>query len=136
MAFDTKIISLNFNEGLIGKSWIDKLNGLEIFLGYVSGLHGDTADLAYKFSDVCIAILARDDIQKELDIQCGKLETAAQIENVDLVIAKGDFPFDKRWYLIGDVPSAIDLAEKNIIPMPFSDFLYNEIRDSVLEYKR
>jgi hypothetical protein len=136
MAQDTLITPLNFNDSLIGQSWIDKKTGIEVSIGYVSGLPADLSDIAYESGDIGISFMDRGIGQRELDMACQKLAEECLAEDFELLLTKSDFPFDARWYMIGNLGQSLDAAKMDRISLPFSNFLYDEIQDHINKYKR
>ena len=136
MASVTHLTPLNFNDGIIGKKWIDKKTGLEISIGFVSGLPGEIADISYESGDVALGLLDAGIGQKELDQACQKLHEDAEREDFELLVTKSDFPFDSRWYIIGHINQLFDAAARDRIALPFSNFLYDEIDNELKFYSR
>jgi hypothetical protein len=136
MALDTLITPLNFNDSLIGQSWIDKKTGIEVSIGYISGLPADLADLPYQSGDIGISFMDRGIGQRELDMACQKLAEECLGEDFPLLLTKSDFPCDARWYMIGDLNQSLEAAQRDRISLPFSNFLYDEIQDHINKYKR
>ncbi|MCB9983339.1 MAG: hypothetical protein H6861_06670 [Rhodospirillales bacterium] len=134
MALDTLITPLNFNDGLIGKSFNDRKNGLDIILGYVSGMPPDLAEIAENHGGIGLALIDRGIGQHELDQACQSLAEQCLNQDFSLLITKSDLPFDARWYLIGDLISMLDAAARDRISLPFSDFLYDELSDYLRNY--
>lgn len=124
MAEETQITPLNFNTNTFGKSINDKKNALDIVFGHISGL---PERLKMK-SDIAIALMDRGMGQYELDLACQKLAGDCTNQKLQTLITKSDLPFDARWYIIGDITALLDLAEQDRISLPFSNFLYDEIR--------
>lgn len=135
MALDTLITPLNFNDAIIGKSINDKKSGLDIIVGYISGMPPDLAEMVEQFDSIGLALMNRGIGQHELDQACQKLAEQYQNEISSLLITKSDLPFDARWYLIGDLLQMLELARKDIISLPFSDFLYDELSDFLRTYR-
>ncbi len=136
MAEETHITSLNFNDTLIGKSLNDKKNGLDIILGYLSGMPPDLAEMAEKYGNIGISLMDRGIGQRELDHACQKLLDQCLNEDFEILITKSDLPFDARWYLIGALPDLLEAARQDRISLPFSDFLYDELQETLDNYVR
>ena len=134
MALDTLITPLNFNDGLIGKSLNDKKNGIDIILGYISGMPPDLAEVAENHGGVGIALMDRGVGQHELDLACQSLSEQCLTQDFSILITKSDLPFDARWYLIGDLLNMIEAASKDRISLPFSNFLYDELTEYLANY--
>lgn len=132
---ETHITPLNFNDDIISRSWNDKKSGVAISLGFISGLPADLSDLTYSTGDIGLALSDQGIGQKELDIACQKLASSAN-KTAPLLVTKSDFPFDSRWYLLGDLISTLENAQKDRITLPFSNFLYDEILDNIKKYRR
>ena len=135
MALETQITPLNFNDALIGKSLNDKKTGLDVIFGYISGMPADLFDLSQMQNGVAIALMDRGFGQHELDQACQKLAEECLAADFEILITKGDLPFDARWYLIGDLPALIEAASRDRISLPFSDFLYDDINQQLDKYK-
>lgn len=135
MAEDTLITSLNFNDAIIGKSLNDKKMGVDVSLGYLSGMPPELAEMAENHGNIGIAIMERGMGQHELDNTCQKLAGDCLNEDFDILITKSDYPFDARWYLIGDLLEMIELARKDRMSLPFSNFLYDELAEQLDKYK-
>lgn len=136
MADVTNITPLNFNDALAATTWLDKKTGVEVSLGYISGLPLDIADITYASGDIALAMSDAGVGQKELDIACQLLAENVNKEPFQLLVTKSDFPFDSRWYLLGDLIDLIELAQFEKITMPFGSILYDEILDSLNSFKR
>ena len=136
MAEETLITPLNFNDALIGKSLNDKKNGLDIILGYLSGMPPDMAEMAEQHSNVAVALMDCGMGQHELDQACQKLAGECLNENFDILITKSDLPFDARWYLIGNLSKTLEAAKQDRISLPFSDFLYDDLQQMLDKYVR
>ena len=136
MAEDTQITPLNFNDALIGKSLNDKKAGLDIILGYISGMPPDLAEKAEKYGNIGIALMDRGIGQHELDLACQTLAGECLNEDLGLLITKSDLPFDARWYLIGALPDLLEAARRDRITLPFNDFLYDELQEIFDKYVR
>ena len=136
MAEETLITPLNFNDALIGKSLNDKKNGLDIIFGYLSGMPPDLAEIAESHGSVALALMDRGIGQQELDQACQKLSGECLNESFELLVTKSDLPFDSRWYLIGALPDLLEAARRDRIALPFSDFLYDELQQTLDKYVR
>ncbi len=136
MAEDTLITPLNFNDAIIGKSLNDRKNGLDIILGYLSGMPPDLAEMAEGYGSVAVALMDRGIGQQELDHACQRLSGECLNEDFDILVTKSDLPFDARWYLIGALPALLDAARQDRISLPFSDFLYDELQETLDKYMR
>lgn len=134
MALDTLITPLNFNDGLIGKTLSDKKTGIDLTLGYISGMPPDQAELAESHGGIGVALIDRGIGQHELDNACQSLAEQCLGEDFPILITKGDLPFDARWYLIGDLLSMLEAAGRDRITLPFSNFLYDELTDYLRNY--
>jgi len=127
MADDTIITSLNFNDNIPGKVLNDKKNELDVLIGYVSGLPMRYESESSHNRGLALALFDKGIGQSELDFRCQKLSEDCRIEKLDVLITKGDYPFDRRWYLIGDLTKMLTIAQKGKMQTPFSDFFYDEI---------
>lgn len=127
MADDTIITSLNFNDNMPGKSFNDKKNGLEVLIGYVSGLPMRYENESVHNRGLSIALFDKGIGQSDLDKLCQKLSEECRIEKLEILVTKGDYPFDRRWYIIGELQKLIEMAKQNKIALPFSDFLYDDV---------
>ncbi len=136
MAEDTLITPLNFNDTLTGKLWSDKKNGLDISLGHISGLPADLAEIPYNAGDIAISLMERGMGQRQLDMACQKLASDCKNRDFTLLLTKSDFPFDARWYMIGDLAETIAAAKLDTISLPFSSFLYDEMQEHITKYQR
>lgn len=135
MAEETTITSLNFNDALIGKALNDKKTGLDVILGYLSGMPPDLAELAENHGSIGVALMDRGIGQHELDNACQRLAGECLNETFEILVTKSDLPFDARWYLIGDIHALIDAASRDRMSLPFSDFLYDELLEILDNYK-
>lgn len=129
MADETLITSLNFNHGLVGKSIMDKKLGVQVLFGYVSGLPEEFEDLVKLTRGLGMALQDSGIGQSDLDRACQKLSGDCRNEGLKILITKSDMPFDRRWFIVGDIRALIEAASKDRINLPLSDFLY----DNVLE---
>lgn len=135
MAEDTLITTLNFNDALIGRSLSDKKNGMDVILGYISGMPPDLAEVSETHGGVGLALMDRGIGQQELDHACQTLAGECLNQDFDVLITKSDLPFDARWYLIGNLAEMLEAARRDRITLPFSDFLYDELIDHLEAYK-
>ncbi len=136
MAADTPLTSLNFNDSIIGKSFVDKKTGVKISFGYVSGLPPDLAEIAEQYSSIGLSLMENGMGQHELDQTCQSLISQCGVEDFDILITKSDLPFDVRWFVIGDLNAMLLAARSDRISLPFSDFLYDELQQVVDRYSR
>ena len=123
--------ALNFNASLIGKSLNDKKAGLDIVFGYISGLGPDHSDLMQYNKGIGLALSDRGMGTGELDSACRRLATHCKSHECEILITKGDLPFDSRWYLIGDLATLIDLADREKITLPFGKHLNTMIINEI-----
>lgn len=134
MAEDTIITSLNFNDSLIGKTLNDKKTGLDVMFGYLSGMPPDVAEMAEKHGGIGVALMDRGFGQHELDLACQRLSGECLNEDFEILITKGDLPFDARWFLIGDIDALLTAASRDRISLPFSNFLYEDVQQIFSQY--
>ncbi len=134
MAEDTIITSLNFNDNIPGNKFSDKKGELEVIMGYISGLPMRYENEALHNRGLAIALFDKGIGQDVLDIKCQTLAGQIKNEDFDLLITKGDYPFDRRWYIIGDIKALIELAQQGNISMPFSDTIYDNILEIMEKY--
>ena len=135
MEYLSKHVSLNFNDKIIGKSWIDK-DGLEITIGFISGLPIEIAEIAYPSGDMGISVIDKGYGQKELDIACESLIEQCAARDITILITKSDLPFDARWYLIGQLDVLLKDAMNEHIKMPFRASLADDILSQLARYNR
>lgn len=127
MAEETIITSLNFNDSIPGKTFVDKKNELDVIMGYVSGLPLRFENEALYNRGLSISLFDKGIGQVELDRRCQKLAGDCKNEDFELLVTKGDYPFDRRWYIIGNLRALLETAKKGKISLPFSDLLYDDI---------
>jgi len=127
MADDTIITSLNFNDNIPGKVFADKKNEQDVLIGYVSGLPMRYENESVHNRGLAIALFDKGIGQNELDKRCQKLSADCRIEKIEVLVTKGDYPFDRRWYIIGDLTEMLELAKQGKMQVPISDFYYDEI---------
>ena len=131
MAEDTIITPLNFNNSIVGKTIVDKKTGVEVQFGYVSGLPGRYADLLIETRGLAIALQDSGISQELLDRTCQKLIGDCKNESLETLVTKGDFPFDNRWYIIGDFINLFEAARKDKLKIPISDFLWDDVLEEL-----
>ena len=134
MAAETHITALNFNDSLTGISLSDNKTGMAITLGYVSGLPPHLAPISENHGGIGLSLMEKGMGQHELDQACQKLSEYCDQEGFAILITKSDFPFDARWFLIGNLKSLIEAAHQDRISLPFSDFLYDELLTILKRY--
>ena len=127
MADDTIITSLNFNDNIPGKVFADKKNEQDILIGYVSGLPARYENESIHNRGLAIALFDKGIGQDELDKRCQALSEACRIERLEVLVTKGDYPFDRRWYFIGELTKMLEMAKQNKIRVPISEFYFDEI---------
>ena len=127
MAAETTITTLNFNDNIPGNKFADPKNELEVIMGYVSGLPLLYDDVALYNRGLAIALFEKGVGQDVLDKWCQKLAEDCAVEEFEILVTKGDYPFDRRWYIIGDIVALIDFAKLGKITLPFSPGVYNHI---------
>lgn len=129
MADDTIITSLNFNDNIPGKILNDKRNEQDILIGYVSGLPARYEKEEAHNRGLSIALFDKGIGQNELDNRCQKLSSDCHTQGLEVLVTKSDYPFDRRWYLIGDLVSMLNLAQSGKMTVPISEFYYEELLD-------
>lgn len=134
MAAETNLTPLNFNAAIVSKSILDRKNGIEIIFGYVTGMPFEYAELLNYHGGFCFALQDRGITQEILDHKCRKLIEDCAIEKLDILLTKGDLPFDPRWFFIGDITKLMELAVDEKIALPVSPALYDEIYDELMRY--
>lgn len=134
MPEDMFMTPLNFNHSIVGQSILDKKAGIEIVLGYVSGLPPEYGDLLFFRRGLALTLMDKGITQGVLDRDCRKLAENCQAQKMDVLITKSDFPFDPRWYLIGDLEQLFELGLKDGIDLPVSSFLYDSILENLRRY--
>jgi len=127
MADDTIITSLNFNDNIPGKVFTDKKNEQDVLVGYVSGLPMRYENESIHNRGLALALFDKGIGQAELDKRCQKLSEDCRIERLEVLVTKGDYPFDRRWYIIGDLANMLELAKQGKMQVPISEFYYDEI---------
>jgi len=127
MADDTIITSLNFNVNVPGIVISDKKNEQDVLIGYVSGLPMRYDTEAAHNRGLAVALFDKGIGQDELDKRCQTLSEDCRFAKLEVLVTKGDYPFDRRWYIIGDILALIELAQQGKINIPMSDFFYDEI---------
>jgi len=127
MADDTIITSLNFNDNIPGKVLADKKNEQDILIGYVSGLPSRYENEAVHNRGLALALFDKGIGQSELDKRCQALSESCRIERLEVLVTKGDYPFDRSWYLIGELAKMLEMAKQNQIRVPISEFYFDEI---------
>ncbi len=127
MADDTIITSLNFNDNIPGKVFSDKKNEQDVLIGYISGLPVRYENESVHNQGLAIALFDKGIGQDELDKRCQKLSGDCRLEKLEVLVTKGDYPFDRRWYIIGDIKSMLELGKEGKMHIPISAFFFEEI---------
>lgn len=127
MAEDLLLTPLNFNNGVVGRSIMDKKAGVQVSFGYISGLPQEYDDLLHNPQDIALSLESRGMPQDILDGNCRQLIEQCRIQQWNILITKSDLPFDSRWYWIGDLKTLFTMAKQDKVHLPISDFLYDQI---------
>ena len=131
MAAETAITPLNFNHGLTGTVVLDKKTGVKILFGYVSGLPEEFDELLLETRGLGLALQEAGMPQGDLDRACAKLSGDCSVLGLKILITKSDMPFDRRWFIIGDVRGLIEAARKDRVELPVSSFLYENLLEGL-----
>lgn len=135
MAFHSDTPRLNFHFGEIHKTMIDKMLGLKISLGLVSGLRGGYSVYQNKNQGFTICLQEQGMPQNELDRLCLSIAEQSQSLGYDVFATKSDLHFDNRWFLMGDLRAMLEAGRNGRINIPFSNFLYANIMVELESYE-
>lgn len=133
MTSDALITALNFKP--VHQSLLDQKQGLAIEFGYLIGLPAAYKACERYFGGLGFALTDKGYDRAQLDKECAGLMDYARIEKIDFLATKSNFEFDPHWYWLGDFRRLFDLAEKRKIHLPISDYLYDNILESLESYK-
>lgn len=136
MAHETIITTLNFNDNIPGNKFTDPKNELEVIMGYVSGLPLLYENESLYNRGLAIALFDKGVGQDVLDKWCQKLSEDCSVEGFEILVTKGDYPFDRRWYIIGNIIALIDFAKLDKIKLPFSPAVYDHILGILERYAK
>jgi hypothetical protein len=129
------LIKLNFNESIISRRFVDKKTGLLITLGLSNGLSFPYENFEKLNQGFTIALQEQGFGQGELDRSCDRLAGHVADYSLNVLVVKSDLPFDNRWFIMGDLRSLFDLADRDKIKLPFGFFMFGSIMIEFEEYE-
>ena len=103
-------------------------------MGYISGLPLRYEEESMHNRGLAIALFDKGIGQDVLDARCRKLSMECRIEEIEILITKGDYPFDRRWYIIGDIKTLLEKAKQGKMNLPFSDNMHEHIKGILERY--
>ncbi len=107
--------------------FMDKKAGVKITMGHIGRIELRESDIAGRYAGLMLAIETAGMDQDRLDRISRDLERDCARERFDILLTRSKFPFDKKWYLMGDLKSVLNAAGVEKLKLPFSAVTANAI---------
>ena len=118
---------LDFERGIAAFSFIDRKAEVRLNLGLVTKPPKAIQALCEKYHNVMIGIESAGIDQERMDQICNSMKLECTNSSVDVLIAKGNRPFASSWYVVGDIPRLLVMAENGTMKAPFTEMVHEQI---------
>lgn len=117
---------IGFHHGSPSHSFIDRKNEVRISMGRAA-VPAAHAALAEKFGHVLLSVTAAGMDVSRFDQICNMMRLNAQTARLDVLVTKGQTPFDGQWYILGDIAGLLRAAQDSMLRPPFGPALHDDI---------
>lgn len=135
MSAQPQFLDLDFNRYSPCLEFIDKKAGVKAALGLIGVLPVRMQPVVDRHDSLLLSVQDAGIGQDLLDQAFRTLEEDCARRGVDIIIARSTRPFDKLWYVFGDLAGLFDALESERVSLPFDSMLYEDLSSAAEKLK-